>query len=286
MRKGTLITLLAILAMLAAACVAVPTATPEQTAAPAVPPAPVNPPAAAQAPAGADNLAGTSWILATLAGQPALKDTTVTLAFENGRVSGSDGCNRYNTSYTADGANLQIHQPMASTMMACPEPIMNQAAAYVKALEQASTYKVDGQGLTLFDKAGNGLAAFTAQNTDLAGTAWQVLSYNNGKQAVVSIINGTTLTANFGQDGRLSGNAGCNNYTAEYTSDGRASITIGPAAATMMMCAEPQGIMEQEQQYLAALATAATYRIDGGNLELRTADGALAATFKAAAAGG
>ena len=36
---------------------------------------------------------------------------------------------------------------------------------------------------------------------------------------------------------------------------------------------------QQEQQYLAALSTAATYRIDGSNLELRTADGALAANF-------
>jgi heat shock protein HslJ len=37
--------------------------------------------------------------------------------------------------------------------------------------------------------------------------------------------------------------------------------------------------MDQEQQYLAALSTAATYRIDGSKLELRTADGALAADF-------
>jgi heat shock protein HslJ len=125
---------------------------------------------------------------------------------------------------------------------------------------------------------------FIAQNTDLAGTSWQVLSYNNGRQAVVSVINGTTLTANFGQDGQLSGNASCNNYTAEYTTDGKGSITIGTIGVTMMMCVEPEGVMEQEQQYLAALTTAATYRIDGDKLELRTADGALAAQFIAATA--
>jgi len=37
--------------------------------------------------------------------------------------------------------------------------------------------------------------------------------------------------------------------------------------------------MDQETQYLAALSTAATYRIDAGKLELRTADGAIAASF-------
>ncbi len=40
--------------------------------------------------------------------------------------------------------------------------------------------------------------------------------------------------------------------------------------------------MEQESQYLAALGTAATYRIEGERLELRTAEGALAADFVAA----
>ncbi len=44
----------------------------------------------------------------------------------------------------------------------------------------------------------------------------------------------------------------------------------------MMACAEPEGIMEQEQEFLAALATAATYRIQGNMLEMRTADDALA----------
>ena len=56
-----------------------------------------------------------------------------------------------------------------------------------------------------------------------------------------------------------------------------AKIKIGAAATTRMMCDEP--IMQQEQLYLAALETAATYKVEGSKLELRTADGALAATY-------
>jgi hypothetical protein len=37
--------------------------------------------------------------------------------------------------------------------------------------------------------------------------------------------------------------------------------------------------MDQETKYLAALSTASTYRIDGARLEMRTADGAIAASF-------
>ena len=37
--------------------------------------------------------------------------------------------------------------------------------------------------------------------------------------------------------------------------------------------------MEQETQYLAALETAVTYRIEGKGMELRTQEGALAVDF-------
>jgi heat shock protein HslJ len=271
MRNKVLMTTLMLIALIAAACA--PTVAP--TAAPAVQPAQPK-----EQPVSGNALDGTSWTLATLNGQAALKDTTVTLNFAAGKVAGSDGCNSYNGMYTADGTNIQFGQ-LASTMMACPDPIMKQADAYQQALGQAATYKANARQLSLSDASGKELAVFNAQSNELAGTSWIVISYNNGKQAVVSVAAGTVLTANFGADGKLSGSAGCNNYTASYQTDGN-KITIGPAASTMMAC--EQAVMDQEQQYLAALSTAATYRIDGNKLELRTADGALAAQFTQAPA--
>jgi heat shock protein HslJ len=107
---------------------------------------------------------------------------------------------------------------------------------------------------------------------------WQATFYNNGKGGAVSVILGTEITAVFDQEGNLGGSAGCNNYRASYEIDGT-SISIGPAASTRMFCAEPEGIMDQESQYLAALETAASYRLEGDKLELRTADGALVASY-------
>ena len=43
--------------------------------------------------------------------------------------------------------------------------------------------------------------------------------------------------------------------------------------------------MEQEQAFLKALATARSARFEGDRLELRTEDGALAASFTRAAGG-
>jgi hypothetical protein len=41
-----------------------------------------------------------------------------------------------------------------------------------------------------------------------------VTGYNNGKQAVVSVVIGSELTADFKADGNLGGSAGCNSYFA------------------------------------------------------------------------
>ena len=61
--------------------------------------------------------------------------------------------------------------------------------------------------------------------------------------------------------------------------DGCDNIRIGTAAATEMACIEPEGVMEQEQQYLAALGTAAAYKIQGLSMEMRTSEGSLVVTF-------
>jgi heat shock protein HslJ len=102
-----------------------------------------------------------------------------------------------------------------------------------------------------------------------------VLAYNNGKQAVVSVLAETKLTAVFGKGGSLTGFAGCNDYNASYKA-AAPKISIGPVASTRKHCEEPAGVGEQETSYLAALETAATYRVEGSRLELRTADGGLA----------
>ena len=84
-----------------------------------------------------------------------------------------------------DGNKIEFGQ-MASTMMACPDPAMKQADAYQSALSETATFAVKNDELTFSDVDGNALATFAAVSSDLSGTSWQVISYNNGKQAVVS----------------------------------------------------------------------------------------------------
>ncbi len=123
------------------------------------------------------------------------------------------------------------------------------------------------------------VAKVAAPPPGLGGTKWDVVNLNNGKQAVVSVLEGPKLTLAFGADNRVGGNSGCNTFSGTYES-GDGKLTIGPLASTMMACPEPAGVMEQEAQYLAALQKAATYEIAGDTLTIRDAEGAMQVVAK------
>ena len=225
------------------------------------------------------DITASSWRLVRLHGNTPVEGTSITAQFTSqNTVAGSAGCNRYSGRYQADEPEISIIPPFQMTMMACPEPVMQQEQDFMKTLQSSQRFTATESSLVLFDLDGNPAAEFDAVSQDLAGTEWRVTNYNNGREAVVSVIDGPELTAVFDETNTLAGSAGCNNYTAQYTAED-GSITIGPAASTRKFCAEPEGIMEQEQEFLAALESAAVYHIDGDNLEFRTAEDAMAVLF-------
>jgi heat shock protein HslJ len=228
----------------------------------------------------ASGLDGTAWVLDELPGHALAGPGNVTLQFGGGRASGSDGCNRFAGSFQADAKALQFSQ-LAGTQMACPPEIMAQASAVTTALMATRTYRDTGQRLELLGADGKTVAVYKAQATQIAGTAWEVTGINNGKGGVASLVADTHVTLEFGAEGRASGTAGCNRYTAGYTAD-KTALTFTPAAATRMMCAAP-GVMEQEQAFLQALTRVATMRMEGDRLELRAAEGALMISARRAA---
>lgn len=226
-------------------------------------------------------LEGVTWQLVEFLhpdGALTMSATEATLTFQDGRVGGNAGCNNFSADYAVEGQQLTVGQGM-STMMACIEPIMAQEQALLANLSQAASYAITEGQLQILDTDGNALLSFEQQlAASLTGVIWQATNYNNGREAVVNVLDGTEITALFGEDGALSGSAGCNNYMTGFTVDDN-QIRIEPAATTMMMCAEPAGVMEQEAEYVMALETAATFTIQGDVLELRTAEDALVARY-------
>lgn len=223
-------------------------------------------------------LGGTAWILKSLGGRPPAAGATATLQFDAGRAQGTDGCNRYSAPVATQGANITIGSRAAATKMACPPAIMRQADEFMTALTSAARYRVSGDELSLLGGDGAVLATFATQPQSLAGSSWRATGFNNGKEAVVSVLAGTSVTISFAKDGKAAGSSGCNNYTSTYQQDGSA-LTFTAAAATRRMCATP-GVMEQEHAFLRALESVATMRMEADELELRTKDGALAASLR------
>ena len=238
-------------------------------------------PATRSAAQAAATLEGPRWVLVSYATRDgktlqAIPGAEATAQFEKGNVHGTTGCNNYEAPYEAKGDKLTVGVT-ATTMKMCPPPIMDQESAYLAAIQSAATYKIADGTLTIANAKGKAVLTYRAETpVSLTGGTWVMTGYNNGKQAVVSALPDVEVTAIFGADGQLSGSAGCNRYNAPYTVDGN-KIKIGMAISTMMACEQP--IMDQEAQYLAAIQTAATYKIEGSKLELRDATGSLLASY-------
>jgi heat shock protein HslJ len=118
----------------------------------------------------------------------------------------------------------------------------------------------------------------TMEKTPLAGTSWTLISGLSGS-GTWNVLAGTMITATFGEDGQVSGSAGCNNYFAAYQSRLN-SLTVGKAATTRMTCENPAGIMNQETLYLSNLEGAATYAFEGDLLMVSDTTGKTLLTYR------
>jgi heat shock protein HslJ len=106
-------------------------------------------------------VADVTWTLTELEGAAALPEATVDLTLTaDGTVSGSAGCNQYTGSATFADGEMTLGPNLASTMMACEDPIMAQESAFLAALERVSGYEVGDGELRLTDSDGNVLARF------------------------------------------------------------------------------------------------------------------------------
>ncbi len=216
--------------------------------------------------AGTPFLSGTSWRLSAPAELENSNAAATTLRFG------------YRGSYRVSGSALHIPGEMTATMAACSVPVTRQASAFKRALQSTVSFVIDDKRLQLLDANVQVVAVFEAASLTLAGTSWDVVGYNNGKQAVVSVLRDSRINVLFGSDDQVTGDAGCNRYFASYQ-ETDAHVVIGQPAATRRFCAKPDAIMQQEQDYLAALHSVKRFQLDGDRLTLRTQEGAIAVSL-------
>ncbi len=220
--------------------------------------------------AAANPLAGTSWTLTAIDGQPVIAGSTATLQFAADALSGSGGCNRFNGPYTVDGSGLTV-EPLALTRMACvDDPVTRQESAYIGLLQAALSYRQGEDTLTLVANNGKTLTFEAAPSASLAGTQWLLVSYGPADQQT-NVVNGSAVTLTLNDKGQALGNGGCNHYSAATLFDG-INLTVSNVISTKMACAD-DAVTQQESAYFAALGQVTASTLSGSTLTLSTRDG-------------
>jgi heat shock protein HslJ len=101
----------------------------------------------------------------------------------------------------------------------------------------------------------------TLSLADLEGPEWRLVELGRAQP----VPDDVEITIAFEED-RVAGYGGCNDYFGSVSSEAPGELRFSATGTTMRACPEPA--MGLEQEYLAALATASSYRFHGGRLVL------------------
>ena len=102
------------------------------------------------------DLADAVWTITSLGDvdlDPALVSREPFLIFsdEDGTFSASVGCNQLRGGYSRSGTDLSFAEPVASTMMACPDPVDDWETAFKQALSGVVGLEIGGRVLRFLD---------------------------------------------------------------------------------------------------------------------------------------
>ena len=100
------------------------------------------------------------WLIEEIGGKAIIAKSRPTINFgDDGQISGNGSCNRYFGPYALSGEGLKISD-LASSMMACEQPLMDQEALPLKSLRETSRFEI---------KAGNVLALLRNDGVSVLG---------------------------------------------------------------------------------------------------------------------
>jgi len=101
----------------------------------------------------------------------------------------------------------------------------------------------------------------------LTSTTWKLAWFDDTKGVWSKVAEGSTITATFLNEGRVTGSGGCNGYSEDYQLGNESRIWFRrPVVPEKHLCQTPTGVMSQESYYFTDLENAETYSITNGQL--------------------
>jgi heat shock protein HslJ len=235
-------------------------------------------------------LAGALWKLVSLGDvknpQPPVQGSNFSAQFSripgapSGVLTGTTGCNEYAAAFAASTDEIKVNPPVSTKNTSCVPGLSDQEQLYFLALNNATTYRISGNTLTIpYDGDKQALVyegtqlehAVRPPMDTLNGTTWFLWYMNN-----TPVIPGTSIYTEFainpdGASGTMHGSAGCNTYVATFGDDLGVQTTLN----AHQICNQPAGIMDQEGAYMNMLSRAYGYWVTGDQLILNTGQGVL-----------
>jgi heat shock protein HslJ len=198
----------------------------------------------------------------------------------SGVLNGTTGCNEYTAAFAASIDEIKINVPVSTQNKSCAPGLSDQEQLYFLALNDAVSFTISGNVLTIpYDSGKQALVFEGTQLTeaqrpalsDLNSTTWFLWYVDN-----TPILSGTTIYAQFvinadGASGTISGSAGCNTYVASFGDN----LGVQTSLNATQTCNTPRGVMDQEKAYIGALSRAYGYWQTGDQLVLNTGQGVL-----------
>jgi heat shock protein HslJ len=218
-------------------------------------------------------LPGIYWRATEIGGKPVVATQRADeqhLRFEKeGRVTGSDGCNRLTGNFTLKGADITF-DGLTGTLMACPAAA-GADSAFREAIKTAARVRIGGNLLELFDRSDKRVAAFAAdeegRTRGLAGTAWRLLEFQGGDDTTLSPKDPSRYTLEFGAGGRLTARIDCNRGRGTWKSSGPGELALGRVSLSRAKC--PEGSLHD--QIVKQLPNIRSYVLKDGHLFLSLA---------------
>jgi heat shock protein HslJ len=182
------------------------------------------------------------------------------------------GCNTVNGEAKIEGTTL-VAPDLAITTIGCQQALSEQDGWIYDFFRGRPTWQLTGNDLVL---SNNELEmkltdrAIAEPARPLLGTAWKLDTVVNPGGSASSVPAGVTATISFSNDGKVTGNTGCNSFggTAAVV-DNR--ITFSDLASTRRACSGAGGSVEAD--ILRVLTGTATYRIEADRLIIEAPDG-------------
>lgn len=239
--------------------------------------------------AGTDTTPAWQWVV------PPDQSASYTITFNaDGTFNAKADCNQVSGSYQTSGSDGLTIEPGPSTLAYCGDGSLD--SLFTAALAATTTYKVEGDQLTLNRDGGGTLQFTSAQPTGsapappsppdvsqgpatgqgLTGKQWQLVAITEevpAFQGVVPEEQQAKYTITFEEDLTFSATADCNSVAGEYeTGDPAASsgpLTITPGPSTLVYC--PEGSLGD--LFVIGLSNAVAYAIEGDSLTLTLGNG-------------